>query len=373
MTDNENRNERNASAQITLEIFALASNMNAISDLDTLLQKIGDTAEHLLDCEAASIMLLDESRRTLSFRVATGAKGSALKKMTLPVGDGIAGKVAQNGECVIVNDTASDPRFAGQTDRSTGFVTRQLLAVPMLLKGEIIGVIEAVNRRDNANFTRTDSDLLRSLADSAAVAVANAKLIRDHKNFFSHVLELLACTIETAKPAMESHPNHSAYLACAVGRRLGMDEAAYRYLYYAGLLHDIGYIGLRSQRFARVMPGQLSSALSDEDLHVIMSVRMLEGINILQGSLPIIRHHHENFDGTGFPDRLSGQAIPLGARILRLVEAAEDLRMTDSLHGNALRDAAVEMAKNGSGKQFDPAVVDAFVQLLGEGERIWEI
>ncbi|MFA5161482.1 MAG: HD domain-containing phosphohydrolase [Elusimicrobiales bacterium] len=354
-----------------LEIFNMAASVNAIVDLDALLQKIGDTAETLLNCEAGSIMLLDETRKFLYFRVATGDKGGILKKMTLPVGEGIAGWVAQRGETVVVNDAASDPRFAKQFDKNTGFVTRQLLATPMMFKGEIIGVAEVVNRRDNTPFSDYDVDLFKALSASAAVAVSNTRLIRDHKNFFSHVLELLSATIETTRPGMESHPNHSAYLSCAVGRKLGITDTEYRYLYYAGLLHDIGYVGMKN---ARLVDGLgLLPNVPEEELHVLMSVQMLEGITILQGALPVIRQHHENFDGSGFPDRLSGNNIVPGARILRLVEAMEELRMTGGLRGDELRVRAIKEARDGAGTLFDPRAAEAFIQLLGESEQIWEI
>lgn len=354
-----------------LEILALASSLNSIVDVDTLLQKIGDTAERLLDCEGSSIMLLDETGKTLQFRVATGAKGTALKKMELPVGQGVAGWVAAHAEAVLLADVASDKRFAAQFDRATGYETRSLMAVPLFTKGAVTGVAEVVNKKNGAQFTQADMDLLRGLAEAAAVAVSNARMIRDHKNFFSHLLELLASTIETAKPGMESHTTHSAYLACAVGRRLGVSEGEYRSIYYAGLLHDIGYIGMKSPRLVRDA-GLLATA-SAEDLHVVMSARMLEGINILQSAIPLVLHHHENFDGTGFPGKLAGTAIPLGARILRLIESMEELRMAGGLRGEPLKLRAVKEARAGAGTRFDPRVADAFVQLLEEGEHIWEI
>src|SRR3989339_1113647 len=94
------------------ELLAIAGSLNSTLDLDYLLQKIGLAGERLLESEASSIMLLDDTKKFLYFKVATGNKGSALKKMTLPIGKGIAGWVAQNKQSLIVNDTKNDPRFA---------------------------------------------------------------------------------------------------------------------------------------------------------------------------------------------------------------------------------------------------------------------
>jgi len=354
-----------------VELLALAGNLNSILDLDYLLQRIGDAAEQMLDCEASSIMLMDDSRKFLYFKVVTGEKGSALKKMTVAVGEGIAGWVALNRQSVVVNDARNDPRFAAQYDRQSGFKTRQLLAVPMIARGELIGVAEVLNRRDDRPFAEKDVSVLTSLSNLASIAILNTKLIQDQKNFFSHVLELLGTAIESSRPGFDSHTTHAAYLSCAIAKRLGVEDPEYRYLYYAGLLHDIGYVGLKSRRM--VQESGMLTATSQDEAHVAMSVKMLEGINIFQGALPIIKFHHENFDGTGFPDRLSDGQIPLGARILRLVEAMEELRMAAGLTGPALREAALRESKAGSGTRFDPQVVSAFQQLLAEEDHIWEI
>lgn len=353
------------------ELLAIAGSLNSTLDLDYLLQKIGLAAEKLLDCEASSIMLLDDARKFLYFKVATGHKGSALKKMTLPVGKGIAGWVAQNRQPLIVNDTKNDPRFAAMFDKSSGFQTRQLMAVPMITRGELVGVAEVLNRRGDRQFTDSDLGLLFSLANLASVAISNTKLIQDQKNFFSHMLELMSIAIEISKPGMESHPNHCAYLACAVGKRMGVEDHEYRSLYYAGMLHDIGYIGTKNRRILEDA-GMIGMAVGEEQ-HPILSVKMLEGINMFQGALPMIRHHHERFDGAGFPGKLSGLDIPLGARILGLIEALEEIRMAGGLRGDSLRRHAVQEARSGSGTRFDPAVVDAFLQLMEQEERIWEL
>ena len=353
-----------------LEILTLAGNLTSIMDLDYLLQRIGDVAQAMLNCEASSIMLLDEERKSLYFKLATGAKGSVMKKMLIPVGHGIAGWVAEHKETVVVNDTQKDARFAGHFDKASGFTTRQLLAVPMIMKGDLIGVAEVLNRRDNSPFSERDVKIFTSLANLAAVAINNARQIQTQKNFFSHVLEMLGESIEATSSKLDSHPSNAAYLACAIARKMGVEDADYRNIYYAGLLHDIGYVGLKNRRLTSEASLILSSLPPDEQ-HVAMSVKMLEGIVIFRGALPIIRHHHENFDGSGYPARLAGQAIPLGARILRLVESLEELRMSAGLSGDSLRQRAMAELKNGAGKQFDPAVVDAALLILKDENKTW--
>ncbi len=348
-----------------LELFSLAGGLNSAMDLDFLLQKLGSAAEQLLDAEASAIMLTTEDGKRLFFKTAGGDKGGAVKALTLPIGEGIAGSVAKTRQPEVVNDAQSDPRFAVQFDKASGFVTRSVLAVPMEFRGELIGVVEVLNKRQGG-FKEEHVALLSTLASFASAAVANTRTISDQKNFFSHILELLCLAAETAKPGMEGHCMRSAKLACALGRALGVDDFEYRMLYYAGLLHDVGYVAFNSPETLADM-GVLKAG---EELHPVLSAKLLDGIKMIEGAIPMVLHHHERFDGQGYPDKLKAEKIPLGARILHLVECVEELRMV-GLRGYDLHAKAVQEAKAGSGTSFDPRVVEAFIPLVKVQTTAW--
>jgi response regulator RpfG family c-di-GMP phosphodiesterase len=352
-------------AKMALELFSIAGSLNSTLDLDFLLQKIGAAAERLLDSDASAIMLVTDDKKSLFFRVASGDKAKALRTMTLPIGKGIGGTVAATRKPEIVNDAKKDPRFAGQFDKASGFITKSLLCVPMVFRGELVGVVEVLNKR-SGGYTDQHVGLLTSLASLASVAITNTKIIQEQKNFFSHVMEMLTSVVETSKPRMDEHPVRAAKLACAIGRLLDVDEYDYRMLYYAGILHDIGYIAFKNQRLL----AELGVGSPTEEMHPLFSSKMLEGIKLLEGAVPMVRHHHERFDGTGFPARLKGEAIPLGARILGLVEALEELRMM-GLKGNDLYKRAAAEAKDGAGTRFDPKVVEAFQAIVANPEGVW--
>lgn len=351
---------------LALELFSIAGSLNSTLDLDFLLQKIGAAAEQLTESEASSIMLVTDDKKHLFFRIASGEKAKALKTMTLPIGQGIAGWVAKNRQPDMVNDTRSDPRFAGKFDKASGFTTRSLLCVPMVFRGELVGVVEVLNKKQGG-YTEAHVGLLSSLASLASVAITNTKIISEQKNFFSHVLELLVGVVETLRPGYEDYPVRAAKLACAVGRALGVDEHDYRMLYYAGTLHKIGYVAFKNQRIMADM-GVMSAS---EEMLPSFSARLLEGIKILEGAVPSIRHHRECFDGSGYPGKLKGEAIPLGGRILRLVSDMEGLRMSGGLKGSELGARALREARAGSGSTYDPKVVEAFAAVLESQGGVW--
>lgn len=348
-----------------LQLLSAAGSLGTTVDVDFLLSKVGAAAESLLDSEASAILLATEDKTALYFKVASGEKSGALKTMTLRLGEGIAGWVAENRKAKIVNDARGDPQFAAEFDRVSGFVTRSLLCVPMVHREELIGVIEVLNRR-SGDYTDEHSRVLLELASFAASTIYQAKALADGRNFMSHMLELMALAIESTRPNMEGHATRSAKLARALGRALGVDEYTGRMLSFAGMLHDAGYLAMNSREFLSDM-GILQP--SEED-HPVLSTKMLEGITVLEGALPMILHHHERFDGTGFPEKLAGEKIPLGARILGLVEAVEELRMI-GLRGSELYAKALQETQAGSGRSFDPKVVEAFAEMIRQKTTAW--
>jgi len=355
---NANASGPEMNVNLALELFSIAGSLNSTTDLDFLLQKIGAAAEQLLGSEASAIMLVTDDKKHLFFRVASGAHAKALKTMTLPIGQGIAGWVAQERQPQVVNDTRTDPRFAGKFDKASGFVTRSLLCVPMMFRGELVGVVEVLNKIEGG-YGEGHIGLLSSLANLASVAIVNAKIMAEQKNFFSHVLELLSASIETSRPGLENYPMRAAKLACAIGRALEVEEYDYRMIYYAGVLHKIGYVAFKSPRLL----ADLGVTSASDEMLPAFSARMLEGIKMLDGSIPMIRHHKERFDGSGYPGKLKGEAIPLGARILGLVVKMEELRSA-GLRDAALGAQAVKEARDGSGTSYDPKIVEAFAAVV---------
>lgn len=341
------------------DLFNIARTLSSALDLDGLLKKIGQACEKLTDSEASSIMLLDEDRKHLYFKVATGEKGHVLRRLTVPVGTGIAGWVAQEGEPVVVNDVNKDERFMKQMDASTGFVTRSILAVPLMIGGELIGVCEAINKKGAGKFTAADKNILQNLANFAAVSVMNARLAENQQNFFTNVIEIIIAAIEARDPRYLGHPSRVAETACAIGRKLGVEGQAYRNLYYGALLHDIGMIALNH----KVLTDQatlLAQERSVERIHPVLGAELIKSVKVLRGVVPIVRHHHEHWDGSGHPDRLSGEKIPLAARIIGLMEYVEELRLSGVAEPE-LGPMQIQLVKNESGKKFDPAVAEAYL------------
>jgi len=145
-------------------------------DLEPLLKNILHSATEILNCEAGSLLLVDEQTEELVFRVTVGPVAEDLINHRLPPGSGMVGKAVKNRAPVIVNDVQSSAEWFSKTDKQTGYVTRALLVVPLQVKENVIGVIEVLNKRDGSSFLQEDEDLLAAFASQAAIAIDNARL-----------------------------------------------------------------------------------------------------------------------------------------------------------------------------------------------------
>jgi putative nucleotidyltransferase with HDIG domain len=342
------------------EIFEVAQSISSILDVDALLKRIDAAAEKLLNAEAASILLLDESRENLLFKVASGEKGGAIQKLKIAVGEGISGWVAKEKKSVIANDAQKDERFTTTIDQALGFTTRSVICVPMIADSEVIGVVEVVNKKDNAGFSSADLSVLEGLSSLAAASIGNARQSEDYRNFFMNIIELLIAAIESRDPKLVGHSWKVAQLSTTLGRRMGLEDKEYKDLYYGSLLHDIGLLSI-SDNIA-VVDGIITVRERDaESSHPKLGAELIRNINLLKGAVPVIRSHHENFDGTGYPDSLAGEAIPLGARVVAVAEAVEEMRMS-----GVPEDRIRQMLKLGQETRFDPQIVGAYLKESNE-------
>jgi phosphoserine phosphatase RsbU/P len=158
------------------QLVDVALQLGSTLDSDKLLKLIMVSATDLLDAETSSLMLVDEDTNELVIAVATGTTGPKAERQRIPIGVGIAGWTLANRQVAVVENPASDGRFFSEVGESLQFTTKNLLAVPMLVKDRAIGVVEVINKRKNAQFTERDTELAAALASLAAVAIDNANL-----------------------------------------------------------------------------------------------------------------------------------------------------------------------------------------------------
>lgn len=200
---------------------------------------------------------------------------------------------------------------------------------------------------------------LAMLASQASVATRRVQLVDAQRNFFVHVTDILVAALDTHMDLQAGHARRVAQLSNRLGRELGLDESRRQRLHFAALLHDVGML--------RVDPARLEDKRVARQ-HPQLGHRMLAPIQLWEDVAPLVLHHHEWFDGNGYPEQLAGEAIPLESRIIGIAEAFDSMTSRSTYKEPVLPEEAVRRIEAGSGTQFDPAVVRVFLDLARRGD-----
>ncbi len=349
-------------------LIELSALINSSLDIAEIRKRAIEAATELVNTEAGSLLFLDDETGDLYFDVAIGEKGEKVKTIRLKKGQGIAGWVAEHDEPVIINDAQNDPRFFKGADEKSGFVTKSMICVPVKTKDKLVGVLQAVNKK-GASFDNDDLDLLTGLSNQVAIAIENARLYDELRETFYATIHALAETIEKRDPYTAGHTKRVMNYSLAIGRMMGLSKKEMENLKLSAILHDIGKIGIRddvllkndkltSDEFKKIM------------MHTVYGAEILNHIRQLKSVVPGVKNHHEKYDGSGYPDGLKGDDIPVIARIIAVTDTF-DAMTTDRPYRKGLSfDAAFEELKKNAGSQFDPDVVNAFFRAYKELEII---
>lgn len=230
-------------------------------------------------------------------------------------------------------------------------------AVPLPGERKPVGALVAL--RGGPDFAPEEIDALSTLAALAAVALRNGDLRDAQRNFFSHLTEMIVSALDAHLGFHQGHSARVAQLANHMGRALAFDDEQLERLHFAALLHDIGMLKLER---AQAMNPRTS------DRHALLGSRMLGRIRLWKDLAPVVHHHHEWFDGSGYPDGIAGEEIPLDARIIALCDAWDTMTNEASYKPQMSREDALADLQACSGTQFDPELVATFRALVERGE-----
>lgn len=328
----------------------LGQDLSATLDMEPLLLKIVEAAKHITNALGASILLYDDSLNLLYFKCVKGEYGEEIKKAILPLDEhSIAGWVALHRKGIRVTDVANDSRHCKTIDDLTGFKTKSIICMPILFRGRLLGVMEAVNKIGMPGFDEEDEGFFSCLASQAGVAFANAEKFEDLEEYFTQSVDLLVSAVEALQPVLKGHITEVARLSARVAREMGITGEEYVNIAYAALLHDVGKLQL--------------SGISLEQLeleHPIAGARILGEIRKLRHVAPYVKYHHERYDGSGFPDGFSGDLIPLGSRILGLVDHYSEWKFCGE------GDGTIEQFLSLYAKHHDPKIVEVFQKVMSQ-------
>ena len=235
------------------------------------------------------------------------------------------------------------------------------LLLPLTERGICFGSVLLTSRMGQS-FTEADIGRAKQVVDQVALALANSRLVQRLNALSVGTLEALARSIDAVSPWTAGHSERVTGLAMAIGRRLELSDDQLDQLHRGGLLHDVGKIGVSPAILDK--PGKLTDAEFETiRAHPVIGARILEPVTAYEDVIPIVRHHHERFDGSGYPDRLAGRAIPYLARVLTVADVYDALVSDRPYRGGWAHQEAVDYIAKRVGMEFDPEIVAAFLQL----------
>ncbi|EAQ77821.1 hypothetical protein DSM3645_05954 [Blastopirellula marina DSM 3645] len=236
---------------------------------------------------------------------------------------------------------------------------RQLIVVPLAEGDNIFGWIMAFNHCENKGFGTVEASLLSSVGAILGIHSGNIELYRQQSEFVTSVVQALTSAIDAKDPYTCGHSDRVARLSVCLARQMGQDTDSLNLLYMAGLLHDVGKIGIDDSVLRK--PGRLTDAEYEHiKLHPELGYNILKGLKQIEKVLPVVLHHHEQWDGKGYPHKLKADDTPLLARITAVADAY-DAMSSDRPYRKGMPEEKVDaIFRDGAGQQWDPAVINAF-------------
>ena len=328
-------------------------------NIDKLLKLVTDAVREVLSADRCSIFIYDKKTDELWTKVAHG-----VKEIRVPKDRGIVGHSFTTGQVLNIKDAYEDPRFNQEVDKETGYRTRTILAFPMRnLQNEVIGVFQVINKTDGY-FTSVDEEIVSLLSSYAATSFENALLYEELKKAQIETVLHLSVAAEFRDPDTYNHLVRMSNYSAIIAKNLKYSDEEVEKIKIASPMHDIGKLGVPDRILLK--PGILTpEERAEMQKHTIYGYDILKEteIDILKIAGSIALSHHEKYDGSGYPQGLKGDAIPIEGRIVALADVFDALTSKRVYKEAWNIDKALKIIDEERGKHFDSKIVDAF--LLG--------
>lgn len=339
----------------------LSQNISSYLNLNDLTKEIVATTHKILNTEICVVFILDETKEELSIFAATGIENAIIPQVRVKKGEEISGIAAKYNEVIVINDWEYKKELYNL--KYEKFYKNSLVSLPLSVKDRVLGVLNVSNKKAGNNFTPDDIQILNLIAFEGAIAIQNFKLYEELQENYLKTIFALANTIDAKDPYTRRHSQNVAKYAVAIAEEMKLPLWLIENIKHASLLHDIGKIAIKDAILKK------PERLLDEEylqikVHSSKGEEIIKSLPFLKEEAKIIRHHHERFDGKGYPDGLKGEDIELGARIVAVADFFDAIT-SDRPYRKALGldEVKSELNKN-KGTQFDPTISNCLLKIL---------
>lgn len=315
----------------------------------------------LLDLNICSIMLCDDVTAELTIKSAKGLSDEIVKRTRIKFGDQVAGWVANEGKPVLLEDIESDRRFKRRS--ISQYNTKSLLSVPLKIDDRVIGVLNLNNKNTAEPFTKKDLNIALILSERISYFLEKLYSGEYREDDINQILTSFDNLLNAVKIY---HKKRSLLpdFVLKIMNSLGAEEEEKRKALYASMIYDLGLLLIDESILKKktLLPSEVQAL----KIHPYITIGMLENFEFSEDLKRAILHHHERYDGMGYPDGLKGSEIPLISRVLSVADSYCAMT-SERIYGKSYtkEDALLEI-KAGSGSIYDPEVVKAFDEVISE-------
>lgn len=327
--------------------------------IDASMEMFTEFISELLDVNICSIMLSDDITRELTIKSAIGLSDDVVKRTRIRLGDKVAGWVALEGKPLLVEDIEKDERFGKKS--ISCYNTRSLLSVPLKVGDSVIGVMNLNNKKSAGAFTTSDLDVASIMGERISRYIEKLRHEGYHEGDYKHFLTSFDALL-SAQKKYHKKGGRIPLLMAGLMDRLGAGEEHKKIALYVSMIYDLGLmvIGEGVLKKKKLQPGDARTVKT----HPKTTVSLLDEFEFSDEVRQAILHHHERFDGTGYPDRLRGEEIPLISRALSVLDAFCAMTTPRPYGETFTEQGALAELQKGAGALYDPKVVEALASTL---------
>ena len=341
----------------------------AQKDIGEVMTMAARLAAQVMKSPSCTIWMLDQREEYLLVKASFGVSEEVLQMLEmlkLRPGEGAAGWSVLEGKPVAIPDVKEDPRLSRLVRVTEVHRVSSILSAPLTAEGKAFGAI-TVAFSESRSFSVENIEFFRGFADQMAIGIRQARTLEHIQGISLETIKALMLALDARDPYTAGHSQRVAEYALAIADQIGIDENQRQILEYTALLHDIGKVGCDERAWRK--PGALDDGeVAEMRKHVIVGTQIFKAIRFLAPAVSWIYHHHEHWDGRGYPDGLKGEDIPLPSRILQVADAYDAMTSSRPYRSAMERSEAVKELERNSGSQFDPVLAKAWLGLLRGGE-----
>ena len=346
-------------------ILSVSTRMSHASSLSAVLDAMATGLDSLVPFTSVAVFQADEHQNRLEPLFSRSRTGRSAAQSVVRYGQGLIGNAALRREPLQRGPDAVSPDeypFSGQErDDKVPF---SVLAYPMIIEGELIGVM-VMERTGLLVFTDEELSILRIFSVPAASALRNARLMHHNRDLYLGGIRALSSAVDTKDPYTHGHSERVGALSRRIGEEMRLGDQELEQVEVAAILHDIGKIGIPDAILQKAGPlNQRERAVMMGHAELGAGILRNAKSNALSPLIPAVRHHHEWWDGRGYPAGLAGERIPMGARIISVADAFDTITTDRPYRSGRPLASARAILRDAAGTQFAPAVVEALERVF---------